>query len=278
VNEICIVGSFDNLTSRHMRLLEEAARLGPVHVLLLSDQLVADLTGSQPVFPQEERRYFVQAIRYVNRLSIVEQWEDRDALPDVVAHGAAAWVVGESDDRPARRAFCVAHGLSYAVITDDRLSGFPSLQRPPTTTTTTSPSGMRKKVIVTGCYDWLHTGHVRFFEEVAALGELYVVLGHDANIQLLKGPGHPLFGQEERRYMVAAIRYVHDARIATGNGWLDAEPEIREIRPDIYAVNEDGDRPEKQDYCRAHGIDYRVLTRVPKEGLPRRESTALRGF
>ena len=52
VTEICIVGSFDNLKSRHMRLLEEAAKLGPVHVLLLSDQLVAELTGQPSVFPR----------------------------------------------------------------------------------------------------------------------------------------------------------------------------------------------------------------------------------
>ena len=55
------------------------------------------------------------------------------------------------------------------------------------------------------CYDWLHTGHVRFFEELAELRELYVVVGHDVNIRLLKGPGHPLYRQEERRYMVGAF-------------------------------------------------------------------------
>jgi hypothetical protein len=43
-------------------------------------------------------------------------------------------------------------------------------------------------------------------------------------------------------------------------------------------VNEDGDKPEKRDYCREHGIEYVVLKRLPKEGLPRRESTKLRGF
>jgi hypothetical protein len=71
---------------------------------------------------------------------------------------------------------------------------------------------------------------------------------------------------------------VHEALIATGHGWLDSEPEIREIQPDVYAVNEDGDRPEKRDYCLTHGIDYRVLARVPKAGLLPRQSTALRGF
>ena len=81
---------------------------------------------------------------------------------------------------------------------------------------------------MTGCFDWFHSGHVRFFEEASALGELYVVVGHDANVRLLKGEGHPLFPQEERRYLVAAVRYVHRALISSGEGWLDAEPEIRD--------------------------------------------------
>jgi hypothetical protein len=78
--------------------------------------------------------------------------------------------------------------------------------------------------------------------------------------------------------MVQAIRYVQQALISTGHGWLDAQPEIEQIRPHIYAVNEDGDRPEKRAYCEARGIEYRVLKRLPKEGLPRRQSTDLRGF
>jgi glycerol-3-phosphate cytidylyltransferase-like family protein len=105
-----------------------------------------------------------------------------------------------------------------------------------------------------------------------------VVIGHDANIRLLKGEGHPMFCQDQRRYMAQSIRYVKRALISSGDGWLDAEPEILRLRPDIYAVNKDGDRPEKRDYCESHGIEYRVLTRLPKEGLPRRQSTSLRGF
>jgi cytidyltransferase-like protein len=135
-----------------------------------------------------------------------------------------------------------------------------------------------KRVIVTGCYDWFHSGHVRFFEEVSAIGDLYVVVGHDANIKLLKGEGHPMFPEQHRRYMVQSVRFVRKALVSTGDGWLDAEPEIERIRPHVYAVNEDGDRPEKRQYCQSHGIEYRVLQRVPKQGLPKRQSTTLRGF
>ena len=133
-------------------------------------------------------------------------------------------------------------------------------------------------MLITGCYDWLHSGHVRFFEEVSEFGDVYAIVGHDANIELLKGAGHPQFKEDERRYMVGAIRDVKQCLVSTGHGWLDAEPEIRVIRPDYYAVNEDGDKGEKKAFCDANGIEYVVLKRVPKAGLPQRSSTDLRGF
>jgi hypothetical protein len=87
-----------------------------------------------------------------------------------------------------------------------------------------------------------------------------------------------MFSEHERRFMVDSVRHVREAFVSSGHGWLDAEPDIKRIQPDMYAVNEDGDRPEKAEFCAAHGIEYRVLKRVPKEGLPRRQSTDLRGF
>jgi len=49
-------------------------------------------------------------------------------------------------------------------------------------------------------------------------------LGHDQNVRLLKGEWAPLFGQDERRYMVGAVRFVKAALISSGHGWMDAEP------------------------------------------------------
>ena len=119
---------------------------------------------------------------------------------------------------------------------------------------------------------------MRFFEETSELGDLYVVAGSDANVRLLKGEDHPLFPEDERRYMVGSIRFVKQALISSGQGWMDAEPEIARIKPDIYAVNEDGDVPEKRAFCEEHGLEYVVLKRLPKDGLTRRQSTDLRGF
>jgi cytidyltransferase-like protein len=167
--------------------------------------------------------------------------------------------------------FCQREGIEYRVLPAAQMGGFPEPSPMP------SAPG-RKKVIATGCYDWFHSGHVRFAEEAGAHGDLYVIVGHDANIRLLKGEGHPLFSQEERRYVVGSIKFVKQALISSGEGWLDADPEIKRIRPDAYIVNEDGDKGGKREYCQRMGIEYIVLQRTPAPGLQRRSSTDLRGF
>ena len=43
-------------------------------------------------------------------------------------------------------------------------------------------------------------------------------------------------------------------------------------------MNEDGDKGGKREYCEKHGIEYLVLKRTPAPGLPKRNSTNLRGF
>jgi cytidyltransferase-like protein len=271
-NQVLVTGGFDNLRSRHVRFLEEASRQGPVHVLLWPDEAIAAFEGQPPKFSLSERLYLLRAVRYVDRATVAEGGVRRDELPGPDWERPAMWAVLPEESNELKRAFCATRGLGYRVVSPEVLERFPA-----------RPAGLRrnpghKRVLVTGCYDWLHSGHVRFFEEVSQLGDLYVVVGHDSNVRYLKGEGHPLFGEEERRYMAEAIRFVTQALISSGNGWLDAEPEIALVQPHAYAVNEDGDKPEKRAFCETHGIEYVVLKRTPKEGLPRRESTALRGF
>ena len=271
--QIVTTGAFDNLRSADVRFFEEAAKLGDVTVLLWSDETIRQLKGKPPKFAESERLYLLQAIRYVRNIRIVHENVSADSLPTSWEQPMDAWAVTESESNEAKKAFCEARGLRYLLITQDFLQGFPivPIEEP-------FVPANRKKVLVTGCYDWFHSGHVRFFEEVSQHGDLYVVVGHDANIRALKGSGHPLFPQEERRYLINSVRFVKQALISTGDGWLDADPEIQRLKPDIYAVNEDGDRGGKREYCEARGIEYLVLKRTPAPGLPQRTSTTLRGF
>jgi cytidyltransferase-like protein len=129
-----------------------------------------------------------------------------------------------------------------------------------------------KIVMVSGCYDLLHAGHVAFFKTAAEYGKLHVYLGQDQNIKLLKGKA-PYFSQEERRYMVGAVRYVEKANIASGSGMLDFEPDMKVLKPDMFVVNSDGYTPDKKRVCEENGIELVVLERIPEEGLPARSSS-----
>jgi cytidyltransferase-like protein len=130
----------------------------------------------------------------------------------------------------------------------------------------------KKKVMVSGCYDLLHGGHVAFFKTAANYGDLYVSVGRDENLLMLKGK-KPVFSEDERLYIVKSVRYVHDAFLGSGTGLLDFEPDLVRLKPDIFIVNEDGHTPAKQDLCKRLGIEYIVLERIPEPGLPSRSSS-----
>jgi cytidyltransferase-like protein len=266
---VLVSGGFDDICSSDLRFLEEAGKLGELTVLLWPDAALERLTGKPPKFPLAERLYLLRAIRHVTRVIEANAEVTQNLLPRDLS--VDTWADLPSRDNREREQFCRRNNLKYHVFRPDELLGFPE----PTQISTTPG---RKKLIVTGCYNCFHSGHVRFFEEVSAHGELYVVVGHDANLRLLKGPGHPLLPQAERRYVVGSVRYVTQALVSTGHGWMDAEPEILRLKPDIYAVNEDGDRGGKREYCQKLGIAYLVLKRTPAPGLSRRSSTDLRGF
>lgn len=134
---------------------------------------------------------------------------------------------------------------------------------------------MSKKVLVSGCFDLMHSGHVAFLKEAAKLGEVYVCIGNDENVYQLKGR-HTVNPQNERKYILDALEAVHEVRISEGMGIIDFLKEMDEIQPDIFLVNEDGSTPAKEALCKERGIEYVVLPRIPHENLPTRSTTTLR--
>lgn len=272
MKNVVVVGSFDDLRSPRVRFLEEASKWGEVHVWIWPDSVVKKLTGKPAKFPAGERLYIVQSLRFVKSARIATGTQSPDAVPGLETLSPQIWAVAENEVSDEKKRFCENADIELRTVPEAALAVFPPA--PPLN----ARLARRKRVIVTGCYDWLHSGHIRFFEEAAGFGDLFVDVGSDANIRLLKGKCHPLLSQETRLYMVLAVRHVRQAFIGSGYGWLDAAPEMNRIKPEIYVVNEDGDRPEKREYCEERGIQYIVLKRVPKSGLPRRDGTTLRGF
>jgi glycerol-3-phosphate cytidylyltransferase-like family protein len=170
---VVLSGAFDDLRSAHVRLPQEAGRLGPVHVLLWSDKQVNAQTSRPLKFQQEERLYLLESLRYVQRVAVPAVLFDPDTLPHAGPPPPNILLVTcDSEDSLQRRSFAKARGLDYRVIRAAQLAGFPAddAPEPPHREPALQPERKRPRVLVSGCFDWFHSGHVRFFEEASALG------------------------------------------------------------------------------------------------------------
>jgi cytidyltransferase-like protein len=138
----------------------------------------------------------------------------------------------------------------------------------------------KKKILCAGSFDLLHSGHVAFLKTAATYGEVYVGIGSDASIKVFKNR-ETICPQEERLFMIKAIRYVKDAWINRGVGDMDFVMDLEKNHPikfDMFIFNEDQDTPEKREYCRRNNIKLLILKRMPEPGLPARCSTAFRKY
>lgn len=70
-------------------------------------------------------------------------------------------------------------------------------------------SGGSTTVFTNGCFDILHSGHVKLLEQCRHAGDRLVVgLNSDFSVSRLKGPGRPIVPQDQRAQVVAALESV----------------------------------------------------------------------
>ena len=216
---VVVEASLDNLRSDDVRFLQEAAALGPLHVRVPSDELVAELTGSpRPCSPPPSGCSSPSRCAGWQRAAIVDEplAERRHAAAPrdgAVARGA------RGGRGPGVRAWPRAAGVRTTPVSPRGPRRVPRPRARPAAARRAPRRGHRLlRLAPLGPHPVLHG--------CRGLGALYVVVGSDRNVELLKGPGHPLQREEERRYMVGAVRSVHQCLVSSGSGWMDAEPEI----------------------------------------------------
>lgn len=65
-------------------------------------------------------------------------------------------------------------------------------------------------VFTNGVFDLLHVGHVRYLAQARGLGDaLVIAINSDRAVRELKGPDRPVFDQDERAEILAALRVVN---------------------------------------------------------------------
>jgi len=88
----------------------------------------------------------------------------------------------------------------------------------------------KKIVHCHGCFDLLHIGHIRHFNEAKSMGDILVVtVTPDCFVN--KGPGRPAFKEHLRLEGIASLDCVDYVAL---NEWQTAEETLELIRPDVY--------------------------------------------
>lgn len=95
-------------------------------------------------------------------------------------------------------------------------------------------------VLVGGCFDILHPGHVIFLEKAKQAGDiLIVILESDEKIKKLKGVNRPVHNQKERAKILSALQapdYVVMLPFMKSEDSYDKL--VKQIRPDIIALTQ----------------------------------------
>ncbi|MBI2452967.1 MAG: adenylyltransferase/cytidyltransferase family protein [Parcubacteria group bacterium] len=143
-------------------------------------------------------------------------------------------------------------------------------------------------VAVSGGFDPLHIGHVRYMEEAKLLGdELVVILNNDN--WLRKKKGHVFMPEKERKEIIEALRPV-DRVVLTSHPKNAKDMSVcralKIIRPDIFANGGDRNIPDSKkkssslnpevELCRRLGI--RMAWNVGKGGKIQSSSWLLRKY
>ncbi|MBF0294217.1 MAG: adenylyltransferase/cytidyltransferase family protein [Magnetococcales bacterium] len=117
---------------------------------------------------------------------------------------------------------------------------------------------MGKKIVhCHGCFDLLHIGHLRHFQQARQLGDVLVVtVTPDRFVD--KGSNHPAFPEGLRVEALSALSCVDLVAI---NPWPTAEETLRLLKPDFYVKGVEF-RQTGEDYTGKMGMEAAVVKEV----------------
>ncbi len=95
----------------------------------------------------------------------------------------------------------------------------------------------RKIVFTNGCFDVLHSGHIKYLESAKKRGDILIVgINSDLSVKKIKGESRPIFSQKDRAYILSALKAVDYVVIFNDRTPLKL---IKTIKPDLLVKGGD---------------------------------------
>lgn len=92
-------------------------------------------------------------------------------------------------------------------------------------------------VMCHGVFDVLHCGHLYLFEAAKKLGT-YLIISMVGDLFVRKGPGRPVFNENERAAMLLALRVVDQVVITSAVQWWPEH--LERYTPHVYVRGDEG--------------------------------------
>jgi rfaE bifunctional protein nucleotidyltransferase chain/domain len=98
-------------------------------------------------------------------------------------------------------------------------------------------SAGKRVVLANGCFDMLHGGHISYLEDARRFGDMLVVaVNSDVSMHRIKGPKRPVYPQEQRLEILAALECV-DYLVLFDEATCDGV--LRALVPHVHAKGTD---------------------------------------
>ena len=125
-----------------------------------------------------------------------------------------------------------------------------------------------KKVFVSGSFNVLHAGHIRFFRDASALGDYLIVSFPPADLLWKLYDKKSLLDDADKLALLRSLQMVDEVILSTDD---DVELSFRsafiETKPDILAVTTDDlYKDAKKRLCEEYGVEFVVLEKTQPEG------------
>ena len=116
MKKVFVSGCYDLLHSGHIEFFRQAAQYGDLYVGIGSDATILQYKNHRTLYPEQERLFMVQSIKYVKEAYINKGTGVMDFVPTVEMLKPDRFVVNADGSSEEKRRFCEERNIVYIVL------------------------------------------------------------------------------------------------------------------------------------------------------------------